>query len=156
MTEVELIILNLEEIRRRSVKLWEGLPEAFYGWKSDENAMSAIEMVRHVLSADYGWNIIVKTGGDLSNYKSPWIGRHYGSVKDEIDFAQPYRQEFLNTVCQFSSTELETKEIIHPGTGTSRKLGDYLLRIGYHESVHAGMFLNYLRAMKVERPFIWD
>jgi hypothetical protein len=35
-------------------------------------------------------------------------------------------------------------------------LGDYLLRIGFHEAVHAGQFLAYLRAMQIERPFIWD
>ncbi|MFN3299577.1 MAG: hypothetical protein ACK41Z_05220 [Sediminibacterium sp.] len=52
-------------------------------------------MVRHVLSADYGWNIIIKTGGDLCNYKSPWDGRPFSSVKDEIDFAQLHHQEFL-------------------------------------------------------------
>jgi uncharacterized damage-inducible protein DinB len=156
MTEVELITLNLEEIRRRSIKLWQGLPDSHYHWKPDDNAMSAIEMVRHVLSADYGWNIVVKTGGDLTNFKSPWNDRPYSSVEDEIDFAQPYRQEFLHTVRQFSSIELETREIIHPGTGTSRKLGDYLLRIGYHEAVHAGMFINYLRATNIGRPFIWD
>ncbi|NUO01046.1 MAG: DinB family protein [Saprospiraceae bacterium] len=156
MTKIDLIILNLEEIRRRSVILWKNLPEESYFWKPDKNAMSAIEMIRHVVSADYGWNIIVKTGGDLSGYKLPWDGQPYRIVEDEIDFAQPYRQEFLNTIRQFSETDLTTKQIIHPGTGTIRKLGDYLLRIGYHESVHAGMFLSYLRTMNIDRPFIWD
>lgn len=156
MTQTKLILLNLEEIRRRSILLWEGLPETFYAWKPDPHAMSAIEMVRHVLSADYGWNIIVQTGGDLSGYKSPWELRPYLSVQDEINFAQPYRQELLDNISRFSATELATKEIKHPGTGTNRKLGDYLLRIGYHESVHAGMFMAYLRAMNTERPFIWD
>lgn len=37
MTQSELIILNFTEIRRRSVKLWNGLPESFYSWKPDEN-----------------------------------------------------------------------------------------------------------------------
>ncbi|MEH7264653.1 DinB family protein, partial [Priestia megaterium] len=28
--------------------------------------------------------------------------------------------------------------------------------IGYHESVHAGQLLQYLRIMEVDRPRIWD
>jgi hypothetical protein len=46
--------------------------------------------------------------------------------------------------------------MIHPGNGEKKILGKYLLRIGYHESVHAGQFLSYLRAMKIDRPKIWD
>lgn len=67
MAEVEPIILNLVEITRRSVKLWGGLPETFYFWKPDDNAMSAIEMIRHVLCADYGWNIIVRSVQNKQN-----------------------------------------------------------------------------------------
>lgn len=156
MKEIELIVLNLEEIRRRSIILWNALPKPLYTWKPDENAMCAIEMIRHVLSADHGWNVIIQTNGNFLNYKSPWEGLPYRSVKDELDFSQPYRKEFITNISQLSLTDLETKIINHPGTGTNRKLGDYLLRIGYHESVHAGIFLSYLRAMKIDRPFIWD
>jgi hypothetical protein len=156
MTQVDLIILNLEEIRRRSTILWHGLPEPFYTWRPDDRAMRALEMIRHVVCADYGWNIIIKTGGDLTTYKPAWEGRPYSSVEDEINFARPYREEFLETIRNFPDLELANREITHPGTGTTRMLGDYLLRIGYHESVHAGMFLSYLRAMRIDRPFIWD
>jgi len=66
------------------------------------------------------------------------------------------RRTFLESVGQFSDKELNETEIIHPGTGEKKPLGKYLLRIGYHESVHAGQFLSYLRAMKINRPEIWD
>lgn len=155
MTETDLILLNFQEIRRRSIALWEGLPENFHFWKPDEKAMTAIDMIRHVIGADYGWNIIINRG-DMSSYQSPWENKPYQSVQEELDFALPYRQEFLKTVRSFSAEDLNTIEIIHPGTTIKRKLVDYLLRIGYHESVHAGQFLSYLRAMEVERPFIWD
>jgi hypothetical protein len=36
------------------------------------------------------------------------------------------------------------------------KLGDYLQRIAYHESVHTGQMLAYFRALSLERPLIWD
>ncbi|AEL26213.1 DinB family protein [Cyclobacterium marinum] len=151
----ELIILNFKEIRTRSIKLWKGLPEKYYNWKPDGKAMSASAMIRHVLEADYGWNIIINQG-DMSNYKTPWKNRPFISVDDELEFAKPYRRQFLESVRHFSDTELNETEIVHPGNGEKKILTKYLLRIGYHESVHAGQFLSYLRAMKIDRPEIWD
>ncbi|SHJ66336.1 DinB family protein [Pseudozobellia thermophila] len=155
MTQSELIILNFTEIRRRSIEIWKKLPESHYNWKPDEKAMTAIEMVRHVLEADYGWNIIINRGS-MANYQTPWENRPFISVADEIQFAEPYRNAFLKSVRQFSDTDLAETEIVHPGNGDKKTLGKYLLRIGYHESVHAGQFLSYLRAMKIDRPEIWD
>ncbi len=40
--------------------------------------------------------------------------------------------------------------------GYIRELGDMLLRVAYHESVHTGQLLDYLRTAKVKRPIIWD
>ena len=155
MTQSELIILNFTEIRRRSIKLWNGLPEKYYNWKPDEKAMSASEMIRHVLEADYGWNLIIKQG-DMTNYKTPWENRAFISLTDELEFAEPYRKTFIESIEHFSDKELNETEIVHPGNGDKKILAKYLLRIGYHESVHAGQFLSYLRAMKIDRPNIWD
>ncbi len=99
MTQSEFLILNFTEIRRRSIKLWNGLPESYYQWKPDENAMTAIEMIRHVLEADYGWNIIINQGS-MANYKTPWKNRPFVSITDELEFAQPYRKAFLESVRQ--------------------------------------------------------
>ncbi|MCG1037666.1 DinB family protein [Polaribacter sargassicola] len=155
MTQSELIILNFTEIRRKSIKLWNALPENYYDWKPDEKAMTAIEMVRHVLEADYGWNIIINNGS-MANYKTPWYNKPFISIADELKFAKPYRKAFLKSIQQFSDTDLNKTQIIHPGNGKKKFLGKYLFRIAYHESVHAGQFLSYLRAIKVDRPNIWD
>ena len=155
MNPLDLIILNFTEIRRKSIKLWKGLPPDYYHWKPDEDAMTAAEMIRHVLEADYGWNIIISQG-DMTNYKTPWENRPFISVDDELDFAAPFRKAFLATVGQFSEAALVKTNIIHPGNGEIKPLGQYLLRIGYHESVHAGQFLSYLRTMRLARPQIWD
>jgi uncharacterized damage-inducible protein DinB len=135
--------------------LWNALPESHYSWKPDEEAMTAIQMVRHVLEADYGWNMIINNRS-MANYQTPWKNRPLISVADEIEFAEPYRNTFLESVRQFSDADLNEAEITHPGNGDKKNLGKYLLRIGYHESVHAGQFLSYLRAMKIDRPDIWD
>ncbi len=117
--------------------------------------MTAIELIRHVLRADYGWNMIIQRK-DMTNYTTPWDGRAHIRVQDELAFAAPYRSAFLDTIATFSEDELAGATVIHPGNGKPYVLGDYLLRIGYHESVHTGQFLSYLRDMGVERPFIWD
>ena len=155
MNPSELLVYNFSEIRRRSIKLWNGLPENLSQWKPDATAMSAIELIRHVLEADYGWNIIINQG-DMTNYETPWKNRPFGSVKNEIEFAEPHRIKFLESVRRFSERELFETKIIHPGKKKKKILGKYLLRIGYHESVHAGQFLSYLRAMNINRPDIWD
>lgn len=155
MTKKDLILTNFNETRRRSIMAWEGLPEDHCHWKPDATAMTALQVIRHVLQADYGWNIIISRG-DMSNYTTPWENKPLVSVKDELEFAAPYRQAFLETVHQFSENDLSEIVIIHPGNGTKKILGDYLLRIGYHESVHTGQFLAYLRTINVDRPMIWD
>ncbi len=155
MTQSELILLNFTEIRRRSIKLWSGLPEEYYTWKPDEGAMSALEMIRHVLEADYGWKMIINKES-LANYETPWKNKPLTSLTDELEFAEPYRNAFLECVKQFSDRDLNETEIIHPGNGKRNNLGKYLLRIGYHESVHAGQFISYLRVMNADRPNIWD
>ncbi|MEP6614902.1 MAG: DinB family protein [Mucilaginibacter sp.] len=156
MTPNQLIILNYEEIRRRSIKVWNGIPEKFYHWQPDKDAMSLIETVRHVLESPFIYQQIIKCRGDKGDLISPWEGRPYTTIADEISFAQPYREDYLEMVKSFTPQELLEIEIVRPELGQRRKLGDYLLRIAYHEAVHAGNILSYLRTLGIERPNVWD
>jgi uncharacterized damage-inducible protein DinB len=156
MTPQEIIILNFEEIRRRSIKLWTGIPESFYNWKPDKNAMSCIEMIRHVLEGEHLFHIIVNNKGNIGEYISPWKNKAYTNLQDELDFAMPYRKSFLETIQTFSANDLSTIEIIRTEKNQRRKLGDYLQRIAYHEAVHTGQMLSHCRAMGIEIPLIWD
>jgi uncharacterized damage-inducible protein DinB len=156
MTPNEIIILNFEEIRRRSIKLWKGIPPENYFWKPDSDAMSCLEMVRHVLEGEHLFHMLVNKRGNLGDYVSPWEGRPYTNLQDELDFAIPFRKKFLEAVKKFNPEEFNSIEIIRSEKGQRRKLGDYLLRIAYHESVHTGQMLAYLRELGVERPLIWD
>ncbi|EID72397.1 DinB family protein [Imtechella halotolerans] len=155
MTKQELLIFNLTEIRRRSILLWEGLLPENYDWRPDPKAFKASNMIRHVLSADYGWNKIIK-GEDMTAYQAPLENVPFVDLMTELELTQSFREDLLQTISNFSEEELLELNIIHPGTGQKRILYDYILRIGYHESVHAGQFLAYLRAMGQNRPFIWD
>lgn len=83
--------------------------------------------------------------------------KKFTSVDDELEFAQPYREEFLRYVKTISINDLENIEIDLSDTGGYVKtLGGMLLRIAYHESVHTGQLLNYMRTMGIDRPKIWD
>jgi len=156
MTAKELLILNFEEIRRRSIKLWKGIDESQLYWKPDDGAMSCGEMIRHVLESENIYHHIILHKGVLGNYESPLTGNPFVSVDEELKNAQPYREKFLRMIHGFTQKELEEIEIIRKEVNQRRKLGDYLLRVAYHESVHAGQLLDYLRTIRAPRPKIWD
>jgi uncharacterized damage-inducible protein DinB len=156
MTSNQIIILNFEEIRRRSLKLWQGIPTEMYNWKPDEGAMTTLESVRHILESEHLFHTIVNNRGNLGDYPSPWKDRPCTNIEDEIEFAKPYRIKFIETIQSFSVEELENHEIIRSEVGQRRKLGDYLNRIAYHEAIHSGQLLSYVRVLGVDRPNIWD
>ena len=156
MQPTELLILNFEEVRRRSVKIWQSIPPDGLQWKPTLEAMTCIEMVRHVLEGEWLYMQMLRSGGSLESESSPFNPRPYTRVQDEIAFAEPYRKEFLDLVRSYSADELAEKKIDRSDKGYVRTLGDFLLRIAYHESVHAGQLLGYLRLMNAPRPKIWD
>jgi uncharacterized damage-inducible protein DinB len=156
MTSTEIILLNFEEIRRRSLKLWSSLEPEHYSWRPDANAMSCLEMVRHILEGEHLFHKIVENRGNLGDYISPWSNQPYTTLQAELEFAEPFREKFFNSIRSFSADDLTKIEIIRSEKGQRRKLGDYLLRIAYHESVHTGQMLNYFRTIGIDRPLIWD
>lgn len=156
VTSIELLLLNFLETRRRSIKLWSGIPNQYFNWKPDEDAFTIIEMIRHVLEGEHLFHKIVENRGNLGNYQSPWKGLKYTDLKNELTIAEKYREEFLNMMKSLSESDLENIIIERKEVGQSKKLGDYLNRIVYHESVHCGQMLSYLRTIGIERPKIWD
>ncbi|UAM99063.1 DinB family protein [Polaribacter litorisediminis] len=156
MNSNEIILLNFSEIRRRSIKLWSGIPNEYLNWKPDENAFTIIEMIRHVLEGEYLFHKIIENRGNLGDYKSPWEKLKYSDLKNELAFSETYRTEFLRMINGLKESDLENVRIERKEVGQSKKLGDYLNRIVYHESVHTGQMLSYLRTIGIERPQIWD
>ena len=59
MNAKELLILNFEEIRRRSIRVWKAISEEHLHWKPDADAMSCIEMIRHVLETEIAYQHII-------------------------------------------------------------------------------------------------
>lgn len=156
MNAIEIIVLNFLETRRRSVHLWKGIPNKYLKWKPDEHAFSIIEMIRHVLEGEHLFHRIIEKRGNLGAYQSPWKNLEYKTVQDELDFCEKFNTEFLEMIKNLSEQDLEKIKIERSEVGQSKKLGDYLNRIVYHESVHTGQLLSYLRTIGIERPQIWD
>jgi uncharacterized damage-inducible protein DinB len=156
MNSIEIILLNFSEIRRRSIKLWTGVPNEYLNWKPDENAFSVIEMIRHVLEGEHLFHKIIENKGNLGEYQSPWKGLKYTNLKNELSFSEAYRTKFINMINNLKEYDLENIQIERKEVRQSKKLGDYLNRIAYHESVHTGQILSYLRQIGIDRPQIWD
>ncbi|MEA0553374.1 DinB family protein [Lysinibacillus irui] len=156
MNAIDLIILNFNEVRRRSIKLWRSIPQEKLHWRPDDEAMSCIEMVRHVLESEHYYHQAILNKGSISEFDSPFEKQPYTTVEAELLFAEPFRNEFINTVQAFSNEDLSNIQIDRSDVGYIRDLGDMLLRIAYHESVHTGQLLDYLRTAKVPITTIWD
>ena len=77
-------------------------------------------------------------------------------MRNEIAFSEKYRIEFLSMINGLKESDLESVKIERKEVGQSKKLGDYLNRIAYHEAVHTGQILSYLRTIGIDRPQIWD
>lgn len=156
MNATEIILLNLTEIRRRSIKLWKDIPSKYLQWKPDSKALSIIEMIRHVLEGEHLFHIIIEKKGNLGDYKSPWENLPYTTIEDELKFSEQYHNRFLKMIKNLNASDLKNIRIERSEVGQSKALGDYLNRIAYHESVHTGQMLDYLRTAGIKRAQIWD
>lgn len=157
MNTSDTIILNLQETRRRSIKLWQSLPDSWLSWRPDKEAMTFGEMIRHVWSASHQYHILIKNNGSVSQeIQLPYEKEPIISVEKEIELSKEYFNDFISYVQSLSIEELESRLIDRSDVGYQRYLGDMLLRIAYHDAVHAGQFLQYLRMAGLERPLIWD
>ena len=156
MNSIELLLLNFKETRRRSINVWRGIPEEYLHWKPDSKALSCIEMIRHVLEGEHLFHVIIKNRGNLGNYTSPWKNLAYTNVMNELSFAAPYRTSFYEMLEKLSEADLTDIVIRREEVNQEKLLGDYLNRMVYHEAVHVGQLLGYLRTLKIKRPQIWD
>ncbi len=156
MNSIEIILLNFSEIRRRSIKLWSVIPNECLNWRPDINAFTIIEMIRHVLEGEHLFHKIIENKGDLGDYQSPWNSLKYSDLQNELEIAKKYRANFLKMINDIDESDLENVIIERKEVNQRKTLGDYLNRIAYHESVHTGQMLSYLRTLGVERAKIWD
>ena len=137
----EIFIKNFEDIRGRSVNLWNCIPEEYLKWQHNVESFSLIGLVRHVLEQEYLLFKAITNQGKLDRKNSPWNGKPYNSIADELEFAQPYREAFIAMISTLSNTELMEMKI----DGVSPKsLTAHLNLMAYHESIHTGEMIHNL------------
>ncbi|MFX3673341.1 MAG: DinB family protein [Paenisporosarcina sp.] len=156
MNSIDLIILNFKEVRRRSIKVWTAIPQDKLQWKPDDEALTFQEMIRHVLESEHYYHLAIQNKGSLSEFDSPFEKLPFSTVNAELELAEPYRNQFLETINSFSEVDLTNIKIDRSDSGYIRDLGDMLLRVAYHESIHTGQLLDYLRSAGIPRANVWD
>ncbi|OPA76245.1 hypothetical protein BVG16_18760 [Paenibacillus selenitireducens] len=157
MNAKELILLDLKETRRRFLKAVDGIPDEYLPWKPDAGALSIGHMIRHVLLHDYSWfMILTEQRLPTEEEKNPLWEVPYTSVQDEITHSSIYHEQFISYVESLDIADFASKLIQWPHRPIERYLGDALERKSYHDAVHTGQLLQYLRMLQLDRPDIWD
>jgi hypothetical protein len=129
------ILLNLQETRRRSIKLWRSLPDEWLTWRPDKVALSFGEMIRHVWSASNAYHMVLRNNGSVPDFTTPFENSPICSVEEEIALSEPYFNQFIDYIGSLNQEELATRLIDRSSVGYQRYLGDMLMRIAYHDSV---------------------
>src|ERR1043166_9259277 len=105
MCVADLLVLNLTEIRRRSLKVWQALPPDKLEWRPTPDAFSAIGLIRHVLEDDLNYALIIENRGRLPETTDHFADRPVATVADDLEFAAPFRARLLATVRSFSDAD---------------------------------------------------
>ncbi|SFS64916.1 DinB superfamily protein [Marininema halotolerans] len=133
------------------MQTWRLIPDNYLDWRPDQEAYSFGEMIRHVWVGDYEYLHILKTGG-LDPEEDIYQNVPITSVEQEIEYSHPHRQQLLDWIRNLPPEQLIEKSVARPAKGYQRPLGDMLMRIAYHDSVHIGYFKQYLRMVQLEQP----
>ncbi|WP_217592570.1 DinB family protein [Cohnella sp. GbtcB17] len=157
MDAKSLIMLDLKETRRRFIKAASAIPDRHIHWQPDATALSVGQMIRHVLEHDYYWHMILTEQRlPTEEEMAPMQDRPYTSIQDEIVRSEANHARFLSHVESLDVSTFGTVLIRWPHRPIERCLGDALERKSYHDAVHTGQLLQYMRLLQISRPDIWD
>lgn len=153
----DLMLLDLRETRRRFLIVARSIPAEYLGWKPDAEALPIGAMIRHVLLHDRSWLLILTEGRLPTDAERAALWTlPFTTVEAEIERATPYTEAFEEYVRSLDPAEYATRIVQWPHRPIARPLGDALERKSYHDAVHTGQLLQYLRTLQLPRPDIWD
>ncbi|MDZ5472230.1 DinB family protein [Bacillus sp. 31A1R] len=157
MNAIDLFLLDFKESRRRFIMTATAFPSEFFTWKPDKDALSVGETIRHVLLHDFSWLKIFEENRLPTAEETDHLwAEPYTNLQDEIIRSNIYHDQFITYVSSLQTNDLDSKYIQWPHKPIRRTLGDALERKSYHDAVHTGQLLQYLRMLNIERPMIWD
>lgn len=154
MQTIKLAIQNLETTRERSLLIFNAIPNENIHWKLDDDSMSLIETIRHVLDCDlwYMKNIQDKKSDHL-DYNELFGNRPLISIENEIEMNKNNRTYFIDFLKTFSDEDLKQTQLKR--SSGMKNLDAFLLEIAYHEAYHAAQIQVYLRILNTPRANIW-
>lgn len=156
MNAIELFVLDFKECRRRFLMVASAFPTDLLTWRPDKDALSVGECIRHVLLHDLSWLTILKEGRvPTAEERVHLIEQPYTNLQDEIDRSVQYQKELIDLINTYKEEDFSFI-ISYPHKPIKRTLGDTLERKSYHDAVHTGQLLQYLRMLNIDRPMIWD
>lgn len=157
MKSIDLILLDFKECRRRFLIVAAAFPDTLLTWRPDKDALSVGETIRHVLLHDLSWyKILSEKRLPTDEERGNLWAEPYSNLQDELDRSLHYYEQFIDYVSSLDPDTLETEFIQWPHKDIKRPLGDTLERKSYHDAVHTGQLLQYLRTLHIEPPLIWD
>lgn len=157
MNARDLMLLDLHETRRRFLIVARSIPDQYLSWQPDAQALTIGTMIRHVLLHDMSWLLILREGRLANDEERTAVWDvPFTTVEAEIERAEPFHQEFLAYVASLDPETYATRTVKWPHKSLERLLGDTLERKSYHDAVHTGQLLQYLRMLQIPRPDIWD
>lgn len=135
--------------------IWNFIDNDFIHFKPDDKAMTVIEMIAHVLTCERIYHARLKASGLAKNEEKIWNAPVCNSIQEQLDAAKIHRANFMDYLSSLSENDFIGRRVIIPERKQNIGLTDYLARMIYHESVHTGQLLSYLRIGGHERPDIW-
>lgn len=156
MNSIDVLILNMSEVRRRSEIVWKSIDKKYYEFKPDQDALTIYEMIKHVLQSEYMYHEMFIKGGSIEEIPTPYDDI-YNSIEELIEVSKKYRCDYKEFVQKLSEEDLTNIKIDRSqDAGYIRTIGDMIERVTFHEAVHLGQLLDYMRTAEIERPRIWD
>ncbi|RAI82679.1 DinB family protein [Macrococcoides goetzii] len=156
MNSIDVLILNMSEVRRRSEIVWKSIDKKYYEFKPDQDALTIYEMIKHVLQSEYMYHEMFIKGGSIEEIPTPYDDI-YNSIEELIIVSKKYKDEYKEFIKKLNEDDLTNIKIDRSqDAGYIRTIGDMIERVTFHEAVHLGQLLDYMRTAGIERPRIWD
>jgi uncharacterized damage-inducible protein DinB len=157
LNSLGLFLLDFQECRRRFLMTAAAFPNHLLNWRPDKDALTVGETIRHVLLHDLSWlKILTEKRLPTDEEHAHLWAEPYTNLEDELNRSKEYYNEFINYVSTLNPNDFNTIYIEWPHKPIRRTLGDTLERKSFHDAVHTGQLLQYLRMLHIERPMIWD
>ncbi|UBH13372.1 DinB family protein [Macrococcus armenti] len=156
MKRIDILILNMSEVRKRSEIVWGSIDKEFYEFKPDKDALTIFEMIKHVLQSEYMYHAMFIKGCSTEEIPTPYDDIE-SSIEELIVVSKKYKGEYKEFIKKLSEDNLTNIKIDRSQyAGYIKTIGDMIERVTFHEAVHLGQLLDYMRTAGIERPRIWD